>query len=271
MIPFARHDPLENMAIDEALFRTHREEGGPPVLRFFGWERPAVSLGYFQNTEAEIDCSYCRSEGITVVRRPTGGKAVLHGGDLTYSLVAREDSPLFSPDVMETYRIISRCLLRGLARCGIAVEIVEEGRNGSTTGNGFCFATPYKNEILAGGRKICGSAQMRARGVFLQHGSVLIDFDLPTASAAIGKSGEDPDRRAREIKAAVTSIREMTGEAISIDTLFRNITASFEEVLQVRMIEGRLSPGEETLRDRLLEEKYRSDKWNMKGHGERGY
>ena len=271
MIPFRRHDPLENMAIDEALLRTHREENGSPVLRFFGWEGPAVSLGYFQNTETEIDCSYCRSRGIAVVRRPTGGKAVLHGGDLTYSLVARENTSLFSPDVVETYRIISRCLIRGLARSGIAVEIVEEGRSGSTTANGFCFATPYKNEILAGGRKICGSAQIRARGVFLQHGSILIDFDLPTASAAIGKSGGDPDRRAREIETAVTSIREITGKTISINALCRDIAAGFEEVLQVRMVEGTLSPREEALKDRLLAEKYRSEKWNMKGHGKRGY
>lgn len=271
MMPFRRHDPLENMAIDEALFRAHREEGGAPVLRFFGWKGSAVSLGYFQDAEAEIDCPYCRRKGITVVRRPTGGKAVLHGGDLTYSLVARENASLFSPDVIETYRIISRCLIRGLARSGIAVEIVEEGRGGSTTGSGFCFATPYKNEILAGGRKICGSAQVRARGVFLQHGSILIDFDVPTASAAIGKKGGDPDRRAREIEAAVTSIREMTGRDISIDTLCRDIVSGFEEVLQVRMVEGALSAGEEALKNRLLREKYRSDEWNMKGRGERGY
>jgi lipoate-protein ligase A len=254
------------MAIDEALFRVHQREGGAPVLRFFGWQGPAVSLGYFQDAEAEIDCPYCRERGIKIVRRPTGGKAVLHGGDLTYSLIAREDTPLFSPDVVETYRTISGCIIRGLAKSGIGVQIVEEGRDGIGSAAGFCFATPYKNELLAGGRKICGSAQVRARGVFLQHGSVLIDFDPLVAGAAIGKRG-DLGQRVREIEAAVTSIREVTGGDIGMDGLCRNIAAGFEEVMRVRLIEGTLSAGEEALKIRLLRDKYLRDEWNMKGRG----
>lgn len=264
MIPFRRYDPFENMAIDEALFRTHQEEGASPVLRFFGWEGPAVSIGYFQDAAEEIDCAYCRDEEIKIVRRPTGGKAVLHGGDLTYSLVARESSPLFSPDVVETYRIISRCLIRGLAKSGIAVEIVEEGREGPGAGGGLCFATPYKNELLAGGRKICGSAQVRARGVFLQHGSVLIDFDPLAACTAIGRS-RDIGARAQKVAATVTSVREATGEDISTDDLCRNITAGFEETLHIRLVEGELTPREEAVKARLLEQKYGCDEWNMKG------
>ncbi len=270
LLPFRRYDPFENMAIDEALFRVHQQEGGSPVLRFFGWKDPAVSLGYFQDVEAEINGEYCRDKGIKIVRRPTGGKGVLHGGDLTYSLVARENTPLFSPDIIETYRTVSRCLIRGLDRSGVAVEIVKEGRGGSGPGGGFCFTTPYKNEILAGGRKICGSAQIRARGVFLQHGSVLIDFDLHTACAAMGKRG-DPNLKALKIASAVTSVRETVGKDIGIDTLCRNIRAGFEEILQVRLVEGALSPEEEALKARLLEEKYHSDEWNMKGRGGRGY
>jgi len=270
IIPFKRHSPFENMAIDEALFRGHQREGDPPVLRFYGWENPAVSLGYFQDAEEEIDCTYCRDRGIDIVRRPTGGKAVLHGSDLTYSLVAGEHTPPFSLDVVETYRIISECIIRGLAKAGIEVQLVEEGRGGAGSGGGVCFATPYKNELLAQGRKICGSAQVRARGVFLQHGSVLLDLDPLAVCAAIEKT-EDAGR-VQEIKAAVTSVREMVEGDVSIDGLCRDIAAGFEEVLHIRLIEGGLSPEEKAFRNRLLEDKYVRDEWNRKGRGrERGY
>ncbi|MDO9515821.1 MAG: biotin/lipoate A/B protein ligase family protein, partial [Syntrophales bacterium] len=245
--------------------RTHRQKGEPPVLRFYGWERPAVSIGYFQNAEEEIDCAYCRGKGIDIVRRPTGGKAVLHGNDLTYSLVAGESVPPFSPDVVETYRIISGCIIRGLSKAGIEVQIVEEGRGGAGSTEGFCFATSYKNELLAGGRKICGSAQMRARGVFLQHGSVLIDLDPLAVCAAIGKTKDAA--RAQKIEAAVTSVRETMGGDISMDDLCRDIAAGFEEVLNIRLVESELSPEEEALKDRLLDDKYMRDEWNMKGRG----
>ena len=268
MIPFARHDPFENMAIDEALFRIHQKERKSPVLRFYGWKRPAVSLGYFQDVAEEINYGYCRDRGITVVRRPTGGKAVLHAGDLTYSLVAREGSPLFSADVVETYRIISGCIVRGLARAGIKAQIVEEGRRGTTPGDGFCFATSYRHELLAGGKKICGSAQMRARGVFLQHGSVLVDLDPLVVCSAIGKTG-DIQKRAREIAAVVTSVRETMGDTVDMDDLCRAVATGFEEVLHVRLAEGTLSPEEDALKEKLLADKYTQDEWNLKGWNDR--
>ena len=268
MIPFARHDPFENMAIDEALFRMHQQERQPPVLRFYGWKRPAVTLGYFQDVDDELNYAYCRDSGIPIVRRPTGGKAVLHGCDLTYSLVAGERSSLFSTDVVETYRIISGCIIRGLARAGIETQIVEEGRRGTPPGEGFCFATSYRHELLAGGKKICGSAQMRARGVFLQHGSVLVDLDPLAVCSAIGKTG-DIERRAREIATVVTSVREAAGDAVGMDDLCRAVAAGFEDVLHVRLAEGTLSPEEDVLKEKLLADKYSRDEWNLKGWNDR--
>ena len=268
MIPFARHDPFENMAIDEALFRIHQKERKPPVLRLYGWRRRAVSLGYFQDVAEELNYAYCRDIGIPIVRRPTGGKAVLHDSDLTYSLVAKEDSPLFSTDVVETYRIISGCIVRGLAIAGIETHMVEGGRNETLSGNGFCFATSYRHELLAGGKKICGSAQTRARGVFLQHGSVLVDLDPLAVCSAIGKT-EDVQKRAREIGASVTSVRETMGDAVGMDDLCRAVATGFEEVLHVRLAEGILSPEEDALKEKLLAGKYSRDEWNLKGWNNR--
>jgi len=249
------------MATDEAIFRVNRQGKMPPTLRFYGWKKPAVSLGYFQNAEEEINCEYCRDRDIDIVRRPTGGKAVLHGDDLTYSLVAREDNPLFSSDVVETYRIISGCIIRGLEKSGVEAKMVEEGRTGDGPSEAFCFAAAYKNELLADGRKICGSAQVRARGVFLQHGSLLMDFDPSAVCAAI--ITKDTAIAVEKLKASVSSIRKSIGDNIGMDTLCRNIAAGFEEVLNIHLIEGRLSPEEETLRNSLLESKYLIDRWNM--------
>jgi len=260
IIPFARGDAFENMAIDEAIFRMNQQKDMPPTLRLYGWKKQAVSLGYFQDADREIQRSYCRDRDIDIVRRPTGGKAVLHGNDLTYSLVGRGDNPLFSPDIIETYRIISECLLRGLAKSGVEARMVEEGRIGDASSDAFCFAASYKNELLSDGKKICGSAQVRARGVFLQHGSILIDFDPAAVRAAI--IANDTAMKADTLNARVSSIRRSIGETIGMDTLCRNIASGFEEVLKVRLIEGRLSPEEERLKDRLLKNKYKTARWN---------
>ena len=249
------------MAIDEAIFRAGRQRGMLPTLRFYGWERPTVSLGYFQDAEREINCGYCRDRGIDIVRRPTGGRAVLHGGDLTYSIVAGENSQHFSSDIIKTYRTISECIIRGLEKSGVDAEMVEEGRGGGGSAAPFCFAASYRNELLADGKKICGSAQVRAKGMFLQHGSLLMDFDpVAVCTAIITKNAE---AEAKALEASVTSIRKSVGDNVGIDTLCRNIATGFEEVLNIRLIEGRLSPEEEMLRDSLLENKYLNARWNM--------
>jgi len=261
IIPLEHFDSFENMAIDEAIFRIGRQREMPPTLRFYGWKRPAVSLGYFQDAEREINCGYCRDRGIDIVRRPTGGRAVLHGDDLTYSLVAGENSPHFFSDIVETYRIISECIIRGLEKSGVEAEMAEEGRAGSGSAEAFCFAASYRNELLADGKKICGSAQVRAKGMFLQHGSLLMDFDPVAVCAAI--ITKDTEAEVKALESSVTSIRKSVGDNVGIDTLCRNIAAGFEEVLNIRLIEGELSPEEETLRDSLLENKYRNARWNM--------
>ena len=104
------------MAVDEAVFRERIRTKVPPTLRFYGWRTPAVSIGHFQDARREIDIEACRRLGIAIVRRPTGGKAVLHEQELTYAVIAGDDLPLFPPDILETYRIISGCIARGPGR-----------------------------------------------------------------------------------------------------------------------------------------------------------
>jgi len=259
MLPRRVLRAAENMAIDEAVFRLNRREGLPPTLRFFGWDPPAVSLGYFQNTSREIDVEACRQAGIDIVRRPTGGKAVLHEHELTYSLSAAVDRPLFTGDILGTYRVISDCIAEALRRLGLAPEMASDGRSAAGTPlEAYCFAAPSRYELLVGGRKICGSAQVRTSGSFLQHGSLLIDID-PARTAAVMRVSADG------VAASTTTLREQLGRAIGADELARVLRGAFEDTLGIILVEEGLTEAEEELKQQLLAEKYGTDRWNMEG------
>jgi len=118
------HTGFMNMAIDEAIMIAHREGLVPPTIRFYQWSPPAVSLGYFQDLKKEIDVDVCKNLGIDIVRRPTGGKAVLHDKELTYSFIIRENHPLVNDSILETYKKISGGMIRGLSYLGITAELV---------------------------------------------------------------------------------------------------------------------------------------------------
>ena len=259
LLPCRELRAAENMAVDEAVFRLGRREGLPPTLRFFGWSPPAVSLGYFQKTSREIDVEACRRAGIDIVRRPTGGKAVLHDQELTYSLSAAVDHPLFTGDILGTYRIISSCIEEALQRLGLTPEVAIEGRSAAGTPlEGYCFAAPSRYELLVGGRKICGSAQIRTSGSFLQHGSLLIDID-PARTAAVMKVS------AEGVTASTTTLREQLGRAIGADELARVLRVAFEDMLGIVLVEEGLTQAEEELKRKLLDEKYGTDRWNLEG------
>ena len=254
----------ENMAIDEAVFRMNRPEGLPPTLRFFGWNPPAVSLGYFQKTFQEINVDFCRREGIDIVRRPTGGKAVLHEHEMTYSLVAAIDHPLFTADILETYRVISACIVEALKRIGLAPEMVYEGRSAAGTPlEGYCFAAPSKYELLVDGRKICGSAQVRGGGTFLQHGSLLMDIDPVRAAAAMGI-------KAASISGSTTTLREQLGRHIESDELASVLRGAFEGTLGINLAEAGLTETEEALKQELMAGKYATSRWNLEGKSSSG-
>jgi lipoate-protein ligase A len=193
------------------------------------------------------------------VRRPTGGKAVLHDQELTYSLSAAVDHPLFTGDILGTYRIISSCIEEALQRLGLTPEVAIEGRSAAGTPlEGYCFAAPSKYELLVGGRKICGSAQIRTSGSFLQHGSLLIDID-PARTAAVMKVS------AEGVTASTTTLREQLGRAIGADELARVVRVAFEDMLGIVLVEEGLTQAEEELKRKLLDEKYGTDRWNLEG------
>jgi lipoyl(octanoyl) transferase len=218
-----------NMLVDEGLLREAAAGKAQPVLRFYTWSPPAVSLGRFQDEATSVNAAACRERGIDIVRRITGGRAVLHDRELTYSVIAPAGGGLFPDDVLGTYKMIAAALLAGLHNLGIAAEMVSRsGRHADRvlphTKEPACFASPSWYEILARDRKIIGSAQRRVPGAFLQHGSILIGYD-PGLEAAVIPGGGPND--------AVTCISQELGKEVSMEQVKDAIKRGFSSVLSV--------------------------------------
>ncbi len=223
-----------NMAVDEELLAQAQAGAQTPVLRFYGWNPPAVSIGRFQDLKAAVDAEACRRLGFDIVRRITGGRAVLHYRELTYSVIARIDHPRFPPGVLGTYKAIAAGLLAGLRNLGIPAEMVSRGGRYAalvkkSSRAPACFSSPSWYEILANGRKIVGSAQRRMKGAFLQHGSILIDYD-PLIEARVIPGGCGGD--------VVTSIKRELGREASLDEIQSAMLKGFSEELGMEF-EGR--------------------------------
>ncbi len=265
-ISFKRLNAFENMAIDEAIFRENQRPDSPPTLRFYSWSPPSVSLGYFQATSKEVNIEACRRYSVDIVRRPTGGKAVLHENDLTYAVIASERNPLFPPDILGTYKVISGCIAGGLSELGIEAEMEGDGRSYQDDSlKAVCFSSPSRYELLVKKKKICGSAQLRSKGIFLQHGSILVDFDpLKTCALLLPQQG-DGTLQAKKLRGSVTSIHEQIGASVSVENICHVIKKSFEKKLDIELVEGCLTAHEESLKLRLMNDKYMTDKWNMEG------
>ena len=217
------------MAADEGLLAEAVDGDVRPTLRLYTWDPPTVSLGRFQRPDQSVNLDACRRLGIDVVRRVTGGRAVLHHRELTYSLAARSDNSFFPNDVLGTYRIIAKGLVAGLRSLGIDAEMVSRSgphaglvRKGSTTPS--CFASPSWYEIVVQGRKIVGSAQRRLSEAFLQHGSILMDYDpILETSVIAGAAGEH----------RVTWIGRELGRSATIDEVRQALVSGFSEALNV--------------------------------------
>lgn len=219
-----------NMALDEDLLYSVAERGAPAALRFYTWAPPAVSLGRFQRVEAAVDLDACRRLGISVVRRITGGRAVLHNHELTYSIVSRTEDPIFPNDILGTYRVIARGLLAGLKGLGIPAEMVSRSCRHAAlvkrhAREPSCFSSPSWYEILVNGKKIIGSAQRRIPGAFLQHGSILIGHDADLERRVIRGGGSG---------GGVTFIKRELGRQVSLNEVKAAFLKGISEALYIK-------------------------------------
>ncbi|MCL5676382.1 MAG: lipoate--protein ligase family protein [Firmicutes bacterium] len=256
-----------NMAIDEAILEAHAAGHVPPTLRFYGWSPAAVSIGYFQRLEAEVDLEACRSLGVDVVRRPTGGRAVLHESDeLTYSVVIRQE--LLPGDVIHTYRVLCEGLLAGIHGLGVEAGMAtpDPGRSGrlEIASSSACFNSPSWYEVETGGKKVVGSAQVRHDGVILQHGSILLELDADRLFTVLRVPEERRAAAKRVFLAKATSLDRAAGRPIQWAEAKAAMVAGFETSPGLELTPGGLTPEELVRAAALAREKYGSPSWNAK-------
>jgi lipoyl(octanoyl) transferase len=249
----ARSGPA-NMAVDEYLFARLGKDPRTTV-RFYGWERPTVSLGYSQIAAEVLNLDYCRQNGIDVVRRITGGKLVLHWREITYS-VASSDTMMFSETLAESYRRISLGLIRGLKKTGLKARLAGPAPSSYSRGNMPCFAYPARDEIEIDGRKIIGSAQKRVAGRFLQHGSIPLQDDEGLLRRL--STGRDEETELRR-----TSLSEALGHAVdrawATDCLVKGMAEYFGVEFEPLTLDA-AAEGEVRL---LQKRRYESDAWTL--------
>jgi len=183
-----------NMAMDRAILTACERGQAPATLRLYGWEKPTLSIGYSQNKLRDVDTVQCERRNIPIVRRFTGGRALLHQYELTYSLVAPIPHPIFPGNLAGAFGAVSKAVIFSLEKAGVPKpEISGKDKRSLENGNKrspACFSTSNHWEITVKGKKLAGSAQRRLNGAFLQHGSILLDWDPELAHSLLRYSSE---------------------------------------------------------------------------------
>ena len=224
-----------NMSIDEALMET---VGEVPILRIYGWRPAAVSIGYFQSMNEEINSAKCREIGVDVVRRLTGGGAVLHEFELTYSFISRE----YPKNIMESYRWICDAIVMSINRLGFDANFVP------------------LNDIVIADKKVSGNAQTRRNGVLLQHGTILLGVDVNKMFSVLKVPSEKlRDKIIKDVKERVTSLAGTT-----FDDMATSLKISFAAKFESKLITDALSTKEISRARWLANRKYSSEEWNLR-------
>ncbi|MGA1792462.1 MAG: biotin/lipoate A/B protein ligase family protein [Thermoplasmatota archaeon] len=258
--------PSENMARDEALLRRVIAKESMPCIRFYQWRPAGLSLGRFQSIEKGVDLEACNRYGVEVVRRLTGGEAVLHDDEITYSIIVPVTHPKFDgKGVVDTYRTISRALVKGLQLTGVESTMAGSApTRPDPAGQGVCFYTPTVYEIVAKGKKIIGSAQTREKLIILQHGSIPIDWDIDKQLDVMGIPSGNREVFRDLFTTRATTISEQLGGRPGFYDLVKNFSKGFEEVFDMELEPSDYSMQERKMADWLVEKKYANDEWNLK-------
>jgi lipoate-protein ligase A len=255
-----------NMAVDEVLAKAVADGSSAPTLRVFGWQPPAVSFGYAQRVSRDIDTEACSEAGIDIVRRPTGGRAVLHWNELTYSVACVDDDPVVGATIPDAYRTISRCLVAGVRSLGVDARF-EPGRRPSPSPVGKdvaapCFSSTSQYEVILDGKKLVGSAQRRFDGAMLQHGSLLIGPEHKRIVDLLPR-GRDRLRRAfsEQLDTHTICLAESGHGDIDFEHIAKGLESGFSRELGVDLIAQPLQPDEEQAVGELVESKYATEAW----------
>lgn len=251
-----------NMAVDESLLE-HVGRGEPlSTLRLYSWEPACLSLGYAQPFK-DVDAVRLHERGWEVVRRPTGGRAILHTDELTYSITAPPGEPRVLGTVLESYNRLAQALVAAVRSLGIPVEVKnhEKGENSSAQGP-VCFEVPSAYEITVNGKKLIGSAQARRKEGALQHGTLPLYGDLGRITDALVFPDDSArDAAVEKLLSRATTVESVLGRKIEWKTAAQAFVHAFETELNLTLEHGELSPEEKARAEVLLREKYAHSSW----------
>jgi lipoyl(octanoyl) transferase len=262
--------PSFNMAMDEALLNWHSEKLIPPIIRFYEWTPATLSIGYFQQVHKDINLEEVRRQGVGFVRRPTGGRAVLHEHELTYSVIVGEDYPNMPKTVTEAYRVLSEGLLLGFRNLGLEAyfslpDTEEKQKDLKKPKSAVCFDAPSWYELVVEGRKVAGSAQTRQKGVILQHGAILLDLDEEKLLSLFKFVNEEAREKMRlKLPEKAVAMNRLVDMPFTIEQCIEAFKSGFQQALEVELVSYELTEEQLAYIEQLEKEKYANDDWNFK-------
>jgi lipoate-protein ligase A len=255
-------DAAFNMALDEAIAIVVRQDVSPPTLRFYAWNLASVSIGCFQKSE-DIDTGFCRDHDIPIVRRPTGGRAVCHHDEITYSFSVKTKTGLFSRGLLDSYKTISSAFQLALSKVGLPSESRKSKPasqfkiQNAKPHNPLCFQSISYGEISINNIKVIGSAQKRWADGLLQQGSIPLTVD---EELVLNLFGRDVVHKGSKSQFGLKQILP----GLSPDELKRTIWSAFEETFQIKLVDSGPSRQEILLAGELEAEKYLNDAWTFR-------
>jgi lipoate-protein ligase A len=251
-----------NMAVDEAILEAVSCKEAMPTLRLYAWQPACLSLGYSQSIQ-DVDLQCLKERGWGIVRRLTGGRAILHADELTYALIAPTDEALVGGSLLESYNRIAGGLLKALEILGLPVEINAHTPGLNTNAAGpVCFEMPSAYEITFRGKKLIGSAQARRKQGVLQHGSFPLYGDLGRIIQVLTFSGEGERQEALErLMNRATNAETVSGKNLDWDFVAKVFIEAFSSKLDLCFVEGELSTKELNRVHELVETKYSQNVW----------
>ena len=254
------------MAVDESILEHIYRGESIPTLRLYAWNPPCLSLGYAQPfSDVDMTRPPVAQRGWEIVRRATGGRAILHTDELTYSVTAPADEPLVAGTILESYNRLARALFAAVQDLSLSVEMKEHGKPTSQNLNPVCFEVPSTYEITVGGKKLIGSAQARKKEGVLQHGSLPLAGDLARiCDALIFKNEAARAVAAQRLLDRATTVESALGRAVDWETAAQAFVRAFEAQLGIKFERGELSASESARADELVREKYDHSSWTQR-------
>lgn len=256
-----------NMAIDEAILEATGCGEVSPTLRLYSWAIPCLSLGYSQPFD-DVDSASLQKKGWDVVRRPTGGRAILHTDELTYAIIGNQNEPILTGSVLDTYQRIAQVLLEFLSALGIyaqSSDVLDENQNNNSSHDPVCFEIPSNYEITTRGKKIIGSAQARRRDGVLQHGTFPLKGDLTRITDVLSFPTQDErSSAAKSLLNHATTLQNIVGYTLPWQSAANAFITAFQDVLKLDLERSALTPKESKLATELLENKYHNLAWTQK-------